>query len=187
VLAQYGICTHSIFGNSGNFTLRSNQHNRIFLQISIKNNKTARFSCSFSDLTDSFDTLRSEETQILASVRPKPNPNGHCQDTSTRSNLLPCDTGIAATCSFRCFPSPSLCQFGTLLILPLLARLVVSQLVFGSSLRGFRRTRMIRRVDGDSYSRFNSIKRLTAAKAAMSLFHPDLKDRGYQALVIYVF
>lgn len=28
------------------------------------------------------DTLRSEETQILASDRPEPDPNGCCQDTS---------------------------------------------------------------------------------------------------------
>jgi hypothetical protein len=107
--------------------------------------------------------------------------HGHCQDASTRSNLLPCDTGIAATCLILRFPSPSQRQFGTLLILPLLARLVVSQLASGSSLRGFRRTRMIRHVDGDSYSRFKFIGKLTAVKTARWLFHPDLKDRGYQA------
>jgi hypothetical protein len=131
------------------------------------------------------DTLRSKKTQILASDRPKPDPNGHCQDASTRSNLLPSDTGIAATCSVLCDPCPSQRQFGTLFILPLLARLVVSRIASGSSLRGFHRTRMIRHVDGYSYLQDDSIT-LTAAKAALSLFRPDLKDRGYQTPVIYV-
>ncbi|MEQ9672821.1 hypothetical protein [Coleofasciculus sp. G2-EDA-02] len=45
---------------------------------------------------------------------------------------------------------------------------------------------MIRCIDGDSYSQIYSIS-LTAAKAALSLGRPDLKDRGYQAPVIYVF
>ena len=44
---------------------------------------------------------------------------------------------------------------------------------------------MIHHVDGDSYSQIDFII-LTAAKAALSLFRPDLKDRGYQVPVIYV-
>jgi hypothetical protein len=32
-----------------------------------------------------FDTLRSKETQILASDRPKSNPNGRCQNASSKS------------------------------------------------------------------------------------------------------
>jgi hypothetical protein len=87
---------------------------------------------------------------------------------------------------FSAFRVHRLCQFGTLLILPLLARLVVSLLALGSSLRGFRRTRMIRCVDGGSYSQFNCIVYLTATQVALSLFRPDLKNRGYQALVVYV-
>jgi hypothetical protein len=67
-----------------------------------------------------------------------------------------------------CFPIPSLSQIGTLLVLPLFARLVVMPIASGSSLRGFLRTRTIHRVDGYSYSQFY-LNTLTEAKAAESL------------------
>ncbi len=103
-------------------------------------------------------------------------PNGHYQDASTCSNLLFFNTGITATCLIFCFPSPSQRQSGTLLILPLLARLVVSSIAFGSSLRGLRRTRMIRHVDGYSYSPLKYVTK--ADKSAMSLFLPGFERPG---------
>ena len=104
-----------------------------------------------------------------------------------RSKQLYKDAAITFTyTNAGCFPSPSQCQFGTLNILPLLARLVVSHLAFGSSLQGFRLTRIA------SSRRWlfllaAHILPLMAMQINLpaSFFHPALKRRGYQASVLF--